>query len=90
MNRATLNRATFKLFKVNRDGSTTQIRAVSVSSSTDGLKATLDQDSTLRANTTYKAVVSTGAKDVAGNRLDQDRKQPKVQPMEWFFTTGTS
>ncbi|MDQ5827170.1 MAG: Ig-like domain-containing protein [Chloroflexota bacterium] len=90
MNRATLNKATFKLFKVNRDGSTTQIRAVSVSSSTDGLKATLDPDSTLGANTKYEAVVSTGAKDVAENRLDQDRKRPKDQPMEWFFTTGSS
>ena len=40
MNRATLSRSTFKLYKVNGDGSTTQIRTVSVSSSTDGLKAT--------------------------------------------------
>jgi hypothetical protein len=34
--------------------------------------------------------VRTGAKDVAGNRLDQNRKQPNNLPMEWFFTTGTS
>jgi hypothetical protein len=90
MDRATLNKSTFKLHKVNRDGTTTQIRAVSVSSTTDGLKATLNPDSTLLANTTYKGVVSPGAKDVAANRLDQNRKEAKNQPMEWFFTTGSS
>jgi len=42
------------------DGSTTQITAVSVSSTTDELKATLNPDSTLRANTKYKAVVTAG------------------------------
>jgi len=36
------------------------------------------------------ALLTTGAKDVAGNRLDQNPKQPKTQPMEWYFTTGTS
>ena len=90
MDRATLSSSTFKLYKVNRDGSTTQISAVTVSTTDDGLKATLKPDGTLRANTEYKAVVTTGAKDVAGNRLDQDRKQPKNQRMEWYFTTGTS
>ena len=90
MDRASLNISTFKLYKVNREGSTTQIRALSVSSSTDGLKATLNPDSTLLANARYKSVVSTGTKDVAGNRHDQERKQPKNQAMEWFFTTGSS
>jgi hypothetical protein len=90
MSRASLSTSTFRLFKLNRDGSATQITSVSVSSSTDGLNATLNPDSPLRANTTYKAVVTTQAKDLAGNRLDQNRKQPNNQPMEWFFTTGTS
>jgi hypothetical protein len=61
-----------------------------VSSTTDGLNATLNPESTLLANTTYKGVVSPGAKDVAANRLDQNREQPNNQPMEWFLTTGTS
>ena len=61
-----------------------------MSRSTDGLKATLNPGSTLLANTTYKGVVSPGAKDVAANRLDQSREQPNNEPMEWFFTTGTS
>ena len=89
MDRITLNESTFKLFKVNRNGSTPQITAVAVSSTPEGLEATLDPDSTLRTNTKYKAVVTTGAKDVAGNRLDQERQQPNNQPMAWFFTTGT-
>ena len=90
MDRTTLNRSTFRLLKVNRDGSTPQIRAVSVSSSTEGLEATLHPDSKLLANTSYKGIVSTGAKDVAGNSLDQSRKRPNNQSMEWLFTTGTS
>jgi hypothetical protein len=90
MDCSSLSRSTFKLYKVNRNGTTTQIRAVSVSRSTDGLKATLNPGSTLLANTTYKGVVSPGAKDVAGNHLDQNCKEANNQPMEWIFTTGSS
>jgi hypothetical protein len=90
MDRASLNKSTFLVFKVNRDGTTTQITGVSVSTSIDGLKATLNPESTLLANTTYKGEVSPGTKDVAANRLDQNRKEANNQPMEWFFTTGTS
>ena len=89
MNRASLNKSTFKLYKINRDGNTTQITGVSVSSSDDGLKATLNPDFQLAANATYKVRVSTGAKDRAGNRLDQNRTQPNNQQKEWTFTTGT-
>jgi hypothetical protein len=91
MNGASLSSSTFKLLKANRDGSTTQVTAVAVSSSTDGLKATLNPDSRLAKNTKYSgAVVTTGAKDAAGNRLDQDRKQANNQQKGWFFTTGSS
>jgi Bacterial Ig-like domain len=90
MDRATLNKSTFKIFKVNADNSTTQINAVTVSSTTDGLKATLNSDNRLAKNTEYEVVVTTGAKDLSGNRLDQNRTQPNNQPMEWTFTTGTS
>ncbi len=95
MNRATLTTSTFKLFRVNANGSTTQITDVTVSSTTDGLKATLDPFGTtsttrLTKNTEYEVVVTTGAKDRAGNRLDQNRTQPNNQPMEWVFTTGSS
>ncbi len=61
-----------------------------MSRSTDGLKATLNPGSTLLANTTYKGVVSPGAKDVAGDHLDQNCKEANNQPMEWIFTIGSS
>jgi hypothetical protein len=94
MTRSTLNTTTFKLFKVNSDGSTTQISSWTVSSSTDGLKATLNPFGTsstlLLANTRYKAVVTTGARDLAGNQLDQDSTVAGNQQKEWTFTTGST
>jgi hypothetical protein len=44
---------------------------------------------TLGKNTECEVVVTTGAKDRAGNRLDQSRKKPNNQQKEWTFTTGT-
>ena len=42
------------------------------------------------AFTKYKAVVTTGAKDVVGNALDQDPSASGNQPKEWYFTTGST
>jgi hypothetical protein len=39
----------------------------------------------IRRGATYKAVVSTVAKDVAGNRLDQDGSTAGLQQKVWFF-----
>ena len=79
----TINGTTFKLFKVNPDKSTTQITDVVVSISSDGLTAKLNPFGTattvLAPNTKYKAVVTTGAKDLAGNSLAQQKS--------WTFTT---
>jgi hypothetical protein len=44
----------------------------------------------LAKNTKYKAVVTTGAKDLAGNALDQKATTTGNQPKSWTFTTGTS
>ena len=72
----------FKLFK---QGSTTQIAAqVSYDAVTD--KATLNPTNNLKRGVTYKAVVSTVAKDVAGNRLDQDDSTTGLQQKVWYFT----
>ncbi len=94
MDRATLTSSTFKLYRVNRDGTLKQVTNAKVGSTTDGLKATLNPFGTsttvLAANTKYKAVVTTGAKDRAGNRLDQNRSVTGSQPMQWTFTTGSS
>jgi hypothetical protein len=74
---ATLGTATFKLYKSTTKGTTTEITDVTVTPSVDGMKATLNPYGTsstlLEKNITYQAVV-TGAKDLAGNALDQSPK----------------
>jgi CSLREA domain-containing protein len=89
MTRSTLSKTTFKLFKVNSNGSTTQITAVAFNSSVDGLNATLDPSNLLLANTKYKAVVSTQARDLAGNQLDQSSTTSGKQQKAWTFKTGS-
>jgi hypothetical protein len=49
-------------------------------------KVTLSPPNPLERGTTYKAVVSTRAKDLAGNRLDQNRNRAGLQPKVWYFT----
>ena len=67
---------TFKLFK---KGTTTKLSAtVSYDAGTD--TAMLDPRDSLLSGVTYKAVVTTGAKDLAGN--------PLAQQYRWFFTVG--
>ena len=79
---STINGTTFKLFK---KGSTTKIgAAVSYDGATK--KATLDPTNNLRLGTTYKAVVTTGAKDMAGNSLDQISTTTGLQQKTWLFT----
>src|SRR5215208_108690 len=90
---SSITTSTFKLFKVNPDGSTTQITNVTVSLSTDGLKATLNPFGTsttthLARNTKYRGVITTGAKDVADNTLDQDSTTTGLQQKSWSFTVG--
>jgi len=81
MDSTTINGTTFQLFK---KGTTTQIPAtVSYNADTDTAK--LDPTNNLRRGVVYKAVVSTGARDVAGNQLDQDGSTSGFQQMRWFF-----
>ncbi len=77
-----ININTVKLFK---KGSTTALPA---QVNYDGVakKGVLNPDSNLQRGATYKAVVTTGAKDKAGNRLDQDPSVTGNQPKVWFFT----
>ena len=78
---------TSQTFKLLEQGSTTEIGAIlSYRASTD--TATLDPTSSLRRGVTYKAVVSTGAKDVAGNPLDQNPTLPDLQQKTWLFTVS--
>ena len=80
---STINTTTFKLFK---KGSTTQlVAAVSYDASTD--TATLNPNRDLTSGVTYKAVVTTGAKDSAGSVLDQNPTTGSQQ-MAWFFAVS--
>jgi Bacterial Ig-like domain len=67
-------KSAFKLYKKG----TTNALGASVSYVAMSRQATLDPSANLRRGTTYKAVVSTGAKDLAGN--------PLAQQKVWFFT----
>jgi arylsulfatase A-like enzyme len=74
---------TFKLFK---KGSTTKIAAAEPTYDAATKTATLDPTNPLRAGATYKAVVTTGVKDVAGNPLDQNGSTAGSQQKAWLFT----
>jgi hypothetical protein len=90
MSPTSITKSTFQLFKVTSSG-TTQVTNVTVTLSSDGLKATLNPYGTsstlLAARTKYKAVVTTGAKDLAGNALDQNSTTAGNQQKSWTFTT---
>ena len=90
MSPTSITKSTFKLFKVTSSG-TTQLTNVTLTLSSVGLKATLNPygtSSTLLApRTRYKAVVTTGAKDLAGNALDQNSTTAGNQQKSWTFTT---
>ena len=92
MDPASVTTATFKLYRCSSTTSTnctalvddTTYRTTVKLGTTDGITATLDPYGTskklLGSRTKYKAVVTTGAKDLAGNALNQQK--------EWYFTTG--
>src|SRR5215211_5974706 len=78
MDSNTLDDTTFKLFK---QGSTTDI-AATVSypdPNSSPYTAKLDPTNSLQSGVTYKAVMTTGAKDVAGNPLDQNPTKTGLQ-----------
>jgi dipeptidyl aminopeptidase/acylaminoacyl peptidase len=79
---STITGTTFKLMKA---GTTTAIGAV-VSYNATSNKATLNPNANLQLGTKYKAVVTTGAQDVAGNRLDQNPTTAGLQQKAWTFT----
>jgi acid phosphatase type 7 len=52
--------------------------------------ATLTPSSALANSTTYRATVTTGAQDLAGNALDQDPNTADNQAKTWTFTTESA
>ena len=92
MDPASITKSTFRLFKVTPSGAT-QVTNVTVSPGTDGLTATLDpfgsSATVLSRSTTYKAVITTEARDVAGNRLDQHPETAGLQQKAWSFAVSS-
>ena len=81
-----INGNTFRLLL--KDGTTTKIPAtVTYDADVDPLTATLDPNEPLRRRVTYKAVITTGTKDLAGNFLDQVSTAGSQQ-RAWSFTTS--
>ena len=84
---SSINTNTFKLFK---KGSTTKIAATvsyEPTSSTATLNPFGSTTTRLARGTTYKAVVTTKATDMAGTQLDQNPTLDGLQQKKWFFTT---
>lgn len=84
MNASTLNGTTFKL---KRKGTTTNVGA-NVSYDAGTRRATLDPNNNLQKGATYIATVTTGAKDLAGNSLDQNSTTAGNQAKTWTFKVG--
>jgi dipeptidyl aminopeptidase/acylaminoacyl peptidase len=82
MNPSTVNTTTFKLRKA---GTSTSVGAT-VTYDAAARKATLDPNAGLTRGATYVATVNTGAKDLAGNALDQNATTSGSQPKTWKFT----
>jgi uncharacterized repeat protein (TIGR01451 family) len=82
MKASTINGQTFKLFK---QGSSNKVGAV-VSYDASRDRAILNPTNSLKSGTTYKAIVTTAARDEAGNRLDQRPGRSGLQKKVWFFT----
>jgi subtilisin-like proprotein convertase family protein len=81
---STVTTSTVQLF---RSGSSTAVPAtVTYDPTTRTIR--LDPAKALAHARTYKAVVTTLVKDLAGNRLDQNRTKAGRQPATWTFTTG--
>ena len=82
---STINGTTFKLVKLNADGTTTRV-AGTVRYVATTKKAKFDVASDLKSGRTYKATVTSGAQDLAGNALDQNPNIEGAQNKSWKFT----
>ena len=94
MGPAAITGSTFKLYRINPDRSKTPVTAavrLLDAPSPGGLKAELDpfgsNSKALKPGAKYKAVVTTGARDLAGNALDQSPRKGGQQLKAWTFST---
>jgi Bacterial Ig-like domain len=84
MRASTINTTTFKLRK---SGTSTNLSATVTYNATTK-QATLNPSANLQSGATYVATVTTGAKDVAGNSLDQSFTTAGNQAKSWSFKVG--
>jgi hypothetical protein len=84
MQGSSVTTATFKLKKAG----TTTFLGATVTYDPATKKATLNPNNNLRLGATYVATVRRGAKDVAGNSLDQNATTAGNQNKSWKFTVG--
>ena len=78
----TVNTRTVKLYK----GSSTTALSATVAYDATAKKPTLDPSANLQLGTKYRAVVTTGATDMAGNPPDQSPTTAGDQQRSWTFT----
>lgn len=83
MRRASLTGSTVRLVRAHR----THGVPAAVTYDARRHRVVLDPAHALRHHTTYWVVVTTGAKDLAGNRLDQDPTRTGGQRVSWTFRT---
>ncbi len=84
-----INGKTFKLLL--KEGTTTTKIPATVSypdPNSPPYTAKLDPTEPLQSGRTYRAVVTTGVEDPAGNPLDQNSTKDGSQQKAWFFTTS--
>jgi uncharacterized protein YndB with AHSA1/START domain len=75
-------------FTLRRAGSSTTVAAIVTYNATTRT-ATLNPNANLRRGATYIATVRIGARDLAGNALDQNPNTGGNQPKTWRFTVRT-
>jgi hypothetical protein len=81
--RSSLNGSSVRLL---RKGSARPVRVVLRYEVHRG-RLVLDPQSALRRGTTYRVKITTGVRDLAGHRLDQDRTRAGAQSASWSFRT---
>jgi hypothetical protein len=84
MQGSSVNTTTFKLKKAG----TTTFLGATVTYDPATKRATLNPNNNLQSGVTYVATVTTGAKDLAGNALDQNPTTAGNQAKTWTFKVG--
>jgi hypothetical protein len=79
-----VNATTFELLQ---RGTTTKVPGT-VTYSASTRKATFDPTNLLQRGVTYDVRVTTGARDLVGNHLDQSSSTSGLQQQAWSFTVN--